>query len=189
MNPADEILCYGHPVLRGKAEPVQKVDAEVEAAIERMTTCLERAGGLGLAAPQIGSRLRVIVYDVGDGPAAVINPRLQDSEGAEESLEGCLSLPRLFGDVSRAARVVVRGRDVRGRPIRIEAEDMLARVIQHEIDHLEGVLFVDRVNPETLHWLIGKGGQDEEAQRVPTTLADALKVFEARVASRHRADG
>jgi len=183
MHYAEEIVRYGHPVLRCKAQPVHKVNAEVQAIAERMTACLEQAGGLGLAAPQVGSGLRIIVYDVGEGPAAVINPRIKESEGHEESLEGCLSLPGLYGDVPRATRVVVQGRNLAGRPITIDADDLLARVLQHEVDHLDGVLFVDRVNPQTLHWVVG-GAQDGEPERVPTTLEDALKLFEARMASR-----
>ena len=189
MSKVNDIVRYGHPVLRCRAEPVKKVNAEIERVVQRMTETLTAAGGLGLAAPQIGSKLCVIVYDVGDGPVALINPRLHQSKGAEASLEGCLSLPGLFGDVPRAARVTVKARDTRGRPVTIEAEDLLARVLQHEIDHLEGVLFVDRVIPETLHWVVGEARQEGEPQRVYTTLEDALKVFEARMASRREPSG
>jgi len=184
MSDVEDIIRYGHPVLRRKAAPVHKINADVERVIERMNGCLAAGGGLGLAAPQVGSSLRVIVYDVGEGPCAVINPRLQESKGIEVGLEGCLSLPRLYGDVPRAARVVIRGRNPQGRPVTIEAGDLLARILQHEMDHLEGILFIDRVNPETLHWLVAEGGQEGEPQRVYTTLADALKIFEARMASR-----
>lgn len=184
MDRAEEIVRYGHPVLRRKAQPVNKVNAEVQAIAERMKACLEDAGGLGLAAPQVGSGLRIIVYDVGEGPVAVINPRITESRGLEEGLEGCLSLPGLYGDVPRATRVVVQGRNLAGRPITIDADDLLARVLQHEVDHLEGVLFVDRVNPQTLHWVVGGTEQGDEPQRVPTTLEGALKLFEARIASR-----
>jgi peptide deformylase len=189
MSGAHDIVRYGHPVLRCRAEPVKKVNAEVERVIQRMTDALGAAGGLGLAAPQVESRLCVIVYDMGEGPVALINPRLHASKGSEAGLEGCLSLPALFGDVPRAARVTVKARDVRGRPVTIEADELLARVLQHEIDHLEGVLFVDRVIPETLHWAVGDGRQEGEPQRVYTTLEDALKVFEARMASRQEESG
>ena len=188
MSDTDDILQYGHQVLRRKAKSVQKVNADIERLAERMAACLERAGGLGLAAPQVGAELCVVVYDIGEGPNCLINPRIHRSEGLEESLEGCLSLRGLYGDVPRATRVVVKARDLRGRPVTIEAEDLQARILQHEIDHLEGVLFVDRVNPETLHWVVGES-KDGEAQQVPTTLEDALKIFEARLASRGRDSG
>lgn len=184
MSENDEILRYGHPILRRKAKPVGDIDAGVEAVVRRMLESLECAGGLGLAAPQVGSGLCVIAYDIGEGPETLINPRLEESEGLESGVEGCLSFPRLYGDVPRATRVVVKARDLRGRPVTIEAADLLARVLQHEIDHLEGILFVDRVDPGTVHWLVGDARQEEEAQRVYTSVEDALKVFEARMASR-----
>jgi peptide deformylase len=187
MSEVEDIICYGHPVLRGKAAPVRKINSNVERIIERMSASLEAAGGLGLAAPQIGSSVRVVVYDIGEGPCALINPQVRENKGMEVGVEGCLSLPRLYGDVSRATHVVVKGRDLSGQPVTIEAEDLLARVLQHEIDHLDGILFIDRVNPETLHWLVAEGGQEGEPQRVYTTLADALKIFEARMACRRGA--
>jgi peptide deformylase len=184
MNRGDDILHYGHAVLRRKAAPVGKLDAAVADLAARLTSTLERAGGLGLAAPQIGAGLCVIAYDIGDGPQVRINPRVAKSEGEQTSVEGCLSLPGLYGEVKRAECVVVSGRDLQGRAVTSEAGDLLARVLQHEIDHLQGVLFVDRVDPDTLYWALGDAGHDDESQRVPTTLEDALKVFEARMASR-----
>lgn len=188
MDETDEILHYGHPILRRKAERVREMDARVGEIIERMTDCLERSRGLGLAAPQIGCGLRIAVYDIGEGPCAIINPSIHKSEGLQESVEGCLCLPGLYGDVPRAARVVVKARDACGRRVTIEAEDLLARVLQHEMDHLEGILFVDRVKPETVHWVVGDADQEGEPERVYTALEDALKVFEARAASRRGSD-
>jgi peptide deformylase len=176
-------------LVRRKAAPVGKFDDEADALARRLTACLERAGGLGLAAPQIGCGLRVIAYDIGEGPQVVINPRIARSGGVESSIEGCLSLPGLYGDVPRAQSVVVKGRDARGRRLTLDATDLLARVLQHEIDHLDGVLFVDRVDPGTVHWLVGGSQQDGEPQRVYTSLEDALKVFEARLASRRASSG
>jgi peptide deformylase len=189
VSEVSDIIRYGHPVLRCKAAPVKKVNAEVERVVRRMTDALAAASGLGLAAPQVGSKLCVIVYDVGEGPVALINPTVHESKGPEAGLEGCLSLPGLFGEVERPARVTVKARDVHGRPVTIKADDLLARVLQHEIDHLEGVLFVDRVIPETLHWIVGEARQEGEPQRVYTTLDDALKVFEARRASQQEPRG
>lgn len=189
MSEVNEILCYGHPVLRRKAARVRRIDGDVQRLIERMRACLERAGGLGLAAPQIGAGLRVMLYDIGEGPRALINPSLERSEGLESDLEGCLSLPGLYGNVPRATRVVLKGRDAQGRPVTLEAQDLLARILQHELDHLDGILFVDRVEPETLHWLVGDSSAQGEPARVPTTIADALKVFEARSAAQRDAAG
>jgi peptide deformylase len=184
MSDGNEIIRYGDPVLRGKAQPIKRVTREVRAIAERMVTRLEQAGGLGLAAPQVGCGLRLIAYDVGEGPVPIVNPRIERSTGLVEAVEGCLSLPRLYGNVARAERVVVKASDLHGHPITLEAEDLLARVLQHEIDHLEGVLFVDRVNPATLHWLVGDAERPDQQQRVHTTLEDALKVFETWQASR-----
>ncbi len=190
MSESDDILHYGHVILRRKAAPVGKLDDQVADFAARLAACLERAGGLGLSAPQIGCSLRIIAYDIGEGPQVVINPRIARSEGLESSIEGCLSLPGLYGDVARAQSVVVKGRDARGRPLILDAADLLARVLQHEIDHLDGILFVDRVDPGTVHWLVGGSQQDREPQaahspqRVYTSVEDALKVFEARLASR-----
>jgi peptide deformylase len=117
------------------------------------------AEGIGLAAPQVGVRKRLFVMDVREEdvePCAVVNPVIVDESGAERGEEGCLSLPGLVGVVERPARVVMEGLDLEGRPIRIEASDLLARCILHEIDHLDGVLFIDRLAPIEREMLLSK---------------------------------
>ncbi|HKV45844.1 MAG TPA: peptide deformylase [bacterium] len=130
-------------ILRRRSRPVRLVDRAVRQLVADMLASMRRANGIGLAAPQIGVPLRVVVIDIGGGPLAVINPRIRRRGGSVVGTEGCLSIPGVYGDVRRAQRVEVEGRSIRGRPIVVKSEDLLARVFQHEIDHLNGVLFVD----------------------------------------------
>lgn len=146
-----EIRILGDPVLRQQAEPVAAVDDEVRQLIDEMLATMYDADGVGLAAPQIGLARRIIVVDVheGDVPAfGLINPVIVErSDDAERGEEGCLSIPGLKEIVERSARVVVEGLDRDGNPRRIEATGLLARALQHEVDHLDGILFLDRVSP------------------------------------------
>ncbi len=119
------------------------VDRRVRVLIADMIQSMHREGGIGLAAPQIGIPLRVIVADVGGGPLAVVNPRLRRRAGTEVGIEGCLSIPGTYGEVSRAQRVEVEGQSRWGRRVVVQSRDLLARVFQHEVDHLNGVLFTD----------------------------------------------
>jgi peptide deformylase len=157
-----EIAKYGEPVLRVRCKPVERVTDETRALIADMFETMEAAAGVGLAAPQVRVPQRLFVYDVGEGPDAIINPELVRHDGEVVGVEGCLSIPRLQGEVARAQKVLVRGLDRHGKKVRIEAEEWLARVFQHEMDHLDGVLFIDRADPESLHWLT----DEEEEERV-----------------------
>lgn len=145
------IRVLGDPVLRRRAEEVPAVDDEVRALIADMFDTMRAAEGIGLAAPQVGVSWRVLVADIGadgPGPLALVNPVLVEaSPERERAWEGCLSLPGLEAEVERSVRVVVEGLDGEGRPIRLEAEGLLARCLQHEIDHLDGRLILDRVSP------------------------------------------
>lgn len=134
----------GDPVLRKKAQPVPKVTKRVVKLLQDMEETMYAADGVGLAAPQVGVSERLIVVDVGDGPIHLINPVLVSAEGSVVDVEGCLSIPGVVGYVDRAQKVVVDGLDIKGRPRRVEAEDWLARALQHEIDHLDGILFTDK---------------------------------------------
>ncbi len=179
------ILHYGAPVLRRTAARIKKTTPELKALTEEMQALMHRAHGVGLAATQIGLDKQLAVIDVGEGPMVLVNPRLVKAEGEETMVEGCLSLPGLYGEVKRAAKVVVQATDLSGKPVRIKAEGFLARALQHEIDHLHGRLFVDRADESTLHWLrepapSAAGEAKSEPLRQPTTLADALRVFLAR---------
>ncbi len=145
-----EIVTYGDRVLRTRAEEVAGLDDETRELIERMYEIMAANRGLGLAAPQIGVSKRVFVYDVGEGPHALINPRLTKTSGEQVGMEGCLSIPGLQGEVARYERVTVAGINEEGKKVKIKAEGLLARVFQHELDHLDGTLFVDKADPDTL---------------------------------------
>jgi peptide deformylase len=149
-------------VLRTRCRPVLQVTDRTRRLIDDMLETMREAAGVGLAAPQVFVKERLFVYDIGDGPGALINPEIVAAEGSETGVEGCLSIPRLQGEVVRHTRLVVVGLNRAGRRTRIEAEDpYLARVFQHEIDHLNGVLFIDRADRDSLHYIT----EEEEAER------------------------
>ncbi len=139
-----EIRKAGDPVLKEIAKPVVKITKQIRTLLDNMAQTMEDANGAGLAAPQVGVSLRVVVIDVGDGLVELINPEIVASEGSETSTEGCLSFPGMWGEVERFTCVTVQGMDRHGKPVAIKGTDMLARALQHEIDHLDGVLFVER---------------------------------------------
>jgi len=139
-----EILTVDNPLLRRKCRPVRRVTARVRAQLGEMIETMRRAEGVGLAAPQVGILRRMIVVDVGNGPIELVNPELVEASGSAVGVEGCLSVPGWVGEVERAARVRVRGLDENGRKVWIDGEGLLSRALQHEIDHLDGILFVDK---------------------------------------------
>lgn len=141
---------YGSPVLREKAQPIVSIDGDILTLAQDMRETMHALSGIGLAGNQVGALLRIITvfYPETQGDLVVINPEIViASEEQEIGEEGCLSIPEVYGKVERALRVLVRGIDLRGKEIEIEAEGLLARVFQHEIDHLNGILFVDRLHP------------------------------------------
>ena len=141
-----DIRVLGDPILRQETRPVGAITAEHLALIDDMFETMRAAQGIGLAAPQVGRTERIAVVDVEGGtqPIALINPQVVSSSSlAEKSEEGCLSIPDIFGDVERPESVVVRALDRAGRGIEISASGLLARCLQHEIDHLDGKLFID----------------------------------------------
>lgn len=147
-----EIRKFPDEVLKRKALPVEEINGKLQTLIDDMIETMYAAPGIGLAAPQVGVSKRLIIVDVGyrDGKSSlitVINPVLIHSEETIDSEEGCLSLPGHILNIKRSARVVVRGLDRKGDPVEIEAEGLLARALQHEIDHLDGILILDRVGP------------------------------------------
>ncbi len=145
------IRIMGDPVLRKKAEPLEAVDEDIRRLIKDMFETMYKADGVGLAAPQVGVSQRVIVVDPHEQdvkPFGLVNPVIvQSADDVERGEEGCLSIPGLKDIVERPAAVVVEALDAEGQPVRIEAEGLLARVLQHEVDHLDGILFIDRVSP------------------------------------------
>ena len=141
------------PVLRGKAASVEKLTKKTGFLIDDMMRAMREANGIGLAAPQLGILQQIIVIaPEGFRPTALINPKIVKSEGSFTAEEGCLSIPGLYGDVTRPEFIVVEALDRKGRELVFELDGMPAKVVQHEIDHLEGVLFVDKVDQSTLHW-------------------------------------
>jgi len=142
------IRLFGDPVLRQKAAAVSQVDRSVRKLMKDMTDTMRDAPGLGLAANQVGILRRVIVWANGDDQGALADPVILDRGGQDEDEEGCLSLPGLKYPVIRSQWVRVQGLDEKGDPVVIEAEDLTARIFQHEIDHLDGILFVDHLTPE-----------------------------------------
>jgi len=144
-----EILIIGHPMLVKKAEPVERVDADIVRLAGDMVETLHAAPGLGLAAPQVGESKRLIVVDLTVGESkddliVLVNPELISKEGEVICEEGCLSVPDIREKVARPYRVTVSGLDLEGQTVEVDAEDLLARVLCHEIDHLDGILFVER---------------------------------------------
>ena len=143
------IRLFGDPVLRTRALPVVDFDKELRTLVQDLTDTMQEAPGAGLAAPQIGVGLRVFTWWVDGELGHLVNPELELSEEQQEGEEGCLSIPGLAFNCRRALRVVARGMNMHGEPVFIEGSDLLARCIQHETDHLDGVLFVDRLDRET----------------------------------------
>lgn len=141
------------PVLRQVATSVAKVGKKTQLLIDDMMRIMRKANGVGLAAPQIGISQRVLVMaPEGFKPSALINPKVLRSEGSFTGQEGCLSIPGLYGDVTRDAYVEIEALDRKGKTMLYKLEGMQAKVALHEIDHLDGVLFIDKVDVATLHW-------------------------------------
>lgn len=138
-----KIVEIGADILRGKAVEVKEITPSIVKLLDNMADTLYDAKGVGLAAPQVGVPKRVIVVDAGDGLIEMINPVIVERQGEQADEEGCLSIPGVTGEVIRAAKVRVQGLDREGKMQDIKASGLLARAFQHEIDHLEGILFVD----------------------------------------------
>ncbi|MBU6312014.1 MAG: peptide deformylase [Actinomycetales bacterium] len=143
------IRLFGDPVLRTPAAPVETFDKELRRLVQDLTETMRDAPGSGLAAPQIGVSLRVFTWWADEELGHLCNPVIDLSDEIQDGEEGCLSIPDLAFDTKRAMRVVAKGFNEHGEPVVIEGSDLLARIIQHETDHLDGILFVDRLDPET----------------------------------------
>lgn len=138
-----DIRVLGDPILRQDTVPVAEVTDELRRLVEDMFTTMYAAEGIGLAAPQVGRSERLAVVDVEGAKYALINPEILTREGSARAEEGCLSIPDVFGEVERPQRITVRALDVEGRQFELAADELLARAIQHEVDHLHGKLFLD----------------------------------------------
>ena len=142
---------YGDPLLRRRAEPVREVTADMRRLAEDMIETMYDEAGIGLAAPQVGHSIRLMVVgdERGRSPQALVNPVITEQGGAITAEEGCLSIPGVFADVTRAEWVQLEARDLDGQPVSIRAKGFRARVFQHEMDHLDGILFIDRLDAMT----------------------------------------
>jgi len=147
-----KIITTENPILRQKAKKVHRFDPSIAKLIDDMFETMHAAHGVGLAAPQIATSLRVLVAEFEEHKIAMVNPEIIKAEGEELGTEGCLSIPGYVGDnIRRATNVVVKGQDAHGKAIRVRAEGWFARILQHETDHLDGILFLDRLDrPEDL---------------------------------------
>ncbi len=140
------ILHYGEEPLREPSKPVEEITDDVRRLVDDMFETMYESKGVGLAAPQVGVNIRLAIIDIGDDPLVLINPQILKKSGKETCDEGCLSFPGLSEKVERALKVVAEATDLDGSAYEIEAEGLLARAIQHELDHLDGVLFIDRIS-------------------------------------------
>jgi peptide deformylase len=147
--PVQPIRLFGDPVLTTPAEPVTVFDKELRTLVADLTATMLDAPGVGLAAPQIGVSLRVFTYDVDGEVGHLINPSLDLSEELQDGLEGCLSVPDLAFECRRAMHVVAKGMNMYGEPVVLSGSELLARCVQHETDHLDGIVFIDRLDPAT----------------------------------------
>ncbi|HYH02639.1 MAG TPA: peptide deformylase [Bacillota bacterium] len=143
-----KIVTEGEPVLRRKAREITQITKRLRVLVKNMLETMYEANGVGLAAPQVGVSERLVVIDVGNGPLVLINPEIVKQEGQVRDVEGCLSIPGRSEYITRAQKTQVKFTDLNGKTIVMEGEDLLARAFQHEIDHLDGVLFVDYLKTE-----------------------------------------
>lgn len=151
------IRTYGDPVLRTQAQPVADIDGKIVRVVEDMFDTLQHSGnGIALAAPQVGIGKQIFVWDLDDERHVVINPEIVESDGEWVYDEGCLSIPNLYVEILRPKRVLLRGLDLDGSTVEIEADELEARMFQHELDHLNGVLMFDRMSPEQRREALGE---------------------------------
>lgn len=143
-----EIRLEEDPILRKKSREITEITDRIKILLDDMVETMEEANGVGLAAPQVGILRRAIVLDIGDGPIKMLNPEILETEGEEIDVEGCLSVPGRSGTVSRPESIKVNYLGIDGKENTLEAEGLLARVICHEVDHLEGILYIDRMIEE-----------------------------------------
>jgi peptide deformylase len=172
-----KIRTYGDPVLRQATRDVEEIDGRVAALAETMIETMRAAPGVGLAANQVGVSRRLFVYDAGEGPVTVINPRLVESEGEFTYLEGCLSVPGYAWEITRPNHVHLVGLDLDGNELSLEADEYEGRIFQHELDHLDGVLLVERLDPDQRKEARAKLRAEFSAQhRDPDGLASLLEL-------------
>ena len=186
-----QIVQYPHPTLRHASKPLKRVDKELHALVREMFELMYAAKGVGLAANQVDLPYRLFIINLESDPAAAendlvfLNPVLTSRKGNAEAEEGCLSLPGLYADVKRPERVVLNAYDLGGQEINMELDGLFARVVQHEIDHLDGILFIDRLSPtaelaakETLAEFEVQFAGQRERHEIPDDEAIAKRLAE-----------
>lgn len=181
--PIRDILICGDPVLRKKAPRLREVTDRTRQLLDDMVETMIDAPGIGLAAPQVGASTRcIVVRDCSDDEKDVIyklaNPRVASKEGEQWAYEGCLSLPTLQAEVCRPQRITVTGLDENGQPVRVQAEGLTARALLHEMDHLDGILFIDRAEPDSIGWMIPDKSDEDGYRFESATVAEVMAAFE-----------
>jgi peptide deformylase len=179
-----EIKVLGDPILRKKAHRVTQFNESLATLVQDMVETMRQSDGVGLAAPQVGLRQRVIVVETPNDPDepqsgqlyAVVNPEIvRASQEQVDGIEGCLSIPGYVGEVTRHAAITIKGQDIRGRKVRIKLQGFPARAFQHEIDHLEGILYIDRLTAPDRIWRVEEGA--EEQAEVPAASVEMTPAF------------
>jgi peptide deformylase len=178
-----DIRVFGDPLLRQETKVVAEFTSELRRLVDDMFETMYAAKGIGLAAPQVGRLERLSVIDVDEQRFVLINPEIVESEGRTKGEEGCLSIPEIYGDVERAARVVVRAMDIDGKPFEVEGRDLLSRCLQHEIDHLHGRLFVDYLSALKRRAAMNKWAKERE--KYPGNIR---RLTASEVAAHHHRD-
>jgi peptide deformylase len=171
-----DIYVLGAPILREETRPVTDVGPEFQKLVDDMFETMYAAKGIGLAAPQVGRTERVAVVDVEGARHVIVNPEIVMREGSQKGEEGCLSIPDIYADVDRAMRVVVNAQDREGKPVEIDATELLARCIQHEIDHLHGKLFIDYLGLLKRRAALKKWEKQRGGDKALTRSVAALEV-------------
>jgi peptide deformylase len=178
-----DIRVLGDPVLRDQTNVVEDITPELRRLVEDMFETMYAAKGIGLAAPQVGRSERLSVIDVDDQRIVLINPEILEAEGKTKGEEGCLSIPEIYGDVERAARIVVRAIDIDRKPFEVEGRDLLSRCLQHEIDHLHGRLFIDYLSALKRGAAMNKWAKEKD--KYP---GNVRRLTAAEVAAHHHRD-
>ena len=168
-----KIRVMGDPVLRQEAKLIEDIDGRIVQMVDDMVPAMYQAEGIGLAAPQVGIQKRLFVYDIGEGPQTLVNPEIIEADGEWAFEEGCLSVPGLSFEIIRPKEVHLVGRDLEGNEVSIEADELLARLFQHELDHLDGVLLLDHLERAERKTALRRWREIQTAiTGVPTTPGD-----------------
>ncbi len=176
-----KVILLGNPILRRKAQPVDKVTKSEQQLIDDLLETMDAHEGVGLAAPQVGVPKRVFVACWEDEIYALVNPKVERrSEETVEGMEGCLSIPGVQGNITRHGQIRIRALDRNGNPVVLQPEGWLARIFQHEMDHLEGVLIIDRT--DELYWVVSEEDERgrEKTRFIPTTKTAVVAAFQKR---------